>query len=76
MKKPIIVLFLVMAFSLSAFAQRDTIRSNKNEFSIGYGVMPSSSFRFHPGCLIYPKTDNIGAFYPASTPFASIITTA
>ena len=67
MKTKFVILSLLVAFALPAFAQRDTIRSNKNEFSIGYGVMPSSSFRYHPGCLIYPKTDNIGAIYVTYT---------
>ena len=67
MKTKFIILGLLVAFALPAFAQRDTIRSNKNEFSIGYGHMPSSSFRFHPGYLIYPETDNIGAFYVTYT---------
>ena len=58
---------LAMVFSLPALAQRDTIRSNKNEFSVGYGHFPSSSFRYHPGCLIYPETDNIGAIYVTYT---------
>ena len=63
MKKTILITCLMAFFSGTAFAQLDTVRSNKNEFSIGYGHMPSSSFRYHPGCLIYPETDNIGAFY-------------
>ena len=63
MKKRIILLSLAIALVMPAFAQLDTVRSNKNEFSIGYGHMPSSSFRYHPGCLIYPETDNIGAVY-------------
>ena len=46
MKTKFIILGLLIALAVPAFAQRDTIRSNKNEFSIGYGVMPSSSFRF------------------------------
>lgn len=66
--KRIIFILLLMVFLLgSLFAQRDTIRSNKNEFSYGYGHMPASSFRYHPGCLIYPETDNIGALYVTYT---------
>ena len=49
MKTKFIILGLLVAFAVPAFAQRDTIRSNKSEFSIGYGVKPSSSFRFKPG---------------------------
>ena len=67
MKKIILITCLIAFFSGTASAQLDTVRSNKNEFSIGYGHMPSSSFRFRPGCLIYPKTDNIGAIYVTYT---------
>lgn len=67
MKIKLIILGLLVAFAVPALAQRDTIRSNKNEFSIGYGHFPSSSFRYHPGCLIYPETDNIGAIYVTYT---------
>ena len=67
MQRPIIVLLVVMAFGLSAFAQRDTIRSNKNEFSIGYGVKPSSSFRFNPGNHYYPLEENVGAIFATYT---------
>ena len=67
MKTKFVILSLLIALAMPVFAQRDTIRSNKNEFSIGYGHMPSSSFRFHPGYLIYPETDNIGAFYVTYT---------
>ena len=67
MKKRIILLSLAIALVMPAFAQLDTVRSNKNEFSIGYGHWPSSSFRYHPGCMIYPETDNIGAVYVTYT---------
>ena len=67
MKKTLFVFCLITFFSGSAFAQLDTVRSNKNEFSIGYGHWPSSSFRYHPGCMIYPETDNIGAVYVTYT---------
>ena len=68
MKKPLIILgLLLVAFAAPAFAQRDTIRSNKNEFSIGYGVMPSSSFRFKPGQHYYPLGENVGAIYATYT---------
>jgi len=67
MKKALIILTLLLLFSLPTFAQLDTVRSNKNEFSIGYGIGPSSSFRFRPGCMIYPETDNIGAIYVTYT---------
>lgn len=43
MKKRIILLSLVIAFAVPVFAQLDTIRCNKNEFSIGYGHFPASS---------------------------------
>ena len=67
MKTKLIILGLLIALAMPAFAQRDTIRSNKNEFSIGYGHFPASSFRYRPGCLIYPKTDNIGTIYVTYT---------
>ena len=67
MKKTLFVLCLITFFSGAAFAQLDTVRSNKNEFSIGYGHMPSSSFRYRPGCMFYPETDNIGAIYVTYT---------
>ena len=67
MKKTLFIFCLITFFSGTTFAQRDTIRSNKNEFSIGYGHFPASSFRFRPGCMIYPETDNIGAFYVTYT---------
>jgi hypothetical protein len=67
MKNKLILLGLLVALATPAFAQRDTIRSNKNEFSFGYGHMPASSFRFRPGCMVYPETDNIGAVYVTYT---------
>ena len=67
MKNKLILLGLLVALVMPAFAQLDTVRSNKNEFSIGYGHMPSSSFRFSPGCKIFPETDHIGSFYVTYT---------
>ena len=67
MKTKLIILGMLIAFAVPAFAQLDTVRSNKNEFTIGYGFMPSSSFRYNPGCLIYPETDNVGAIYVTYT---------
>lgn len=67
MKKTILIICLIAFFSGTAFAQLDTVRSNKNEFSIGYGHFPASSFRYRPGCMIYPETDNIGAVYVTYT---------
>ena len=43
MKTKFIILGLLIAIAVPVFAQRDTIRSNKNEFSIGYGHFPASS---------------------------------
>ena len=43
MKTKFIILGLLVAFAVPVFAQLDTIRSNKNEFSIGYGHFPASS---------------------------------
>ena len=68
MKKPLIILGLLLgAFAVPAFAQRDTIRSNKNEFSFGYGVKPSSSFRYNPRNHYYPLEEHVGAIYATYT---------
>ena len=63
MKTKFIILGLLVAIAVPAFAQRDTIRSNKNEFSLGYGVKPSSSFRYSPGHHYYPLEEHVGAIY-------------
>ncbi len=62
MKNRLIILGLFFAFAMPAFAQLDTVRSNKNEFSFGYGHMPASSFRWGAGRHYHPETDNLGAF--------------
>ena len=67
MKTKFIILGLLVAFAVPAFAQRDTIRSNKNEFSFGYGVKPSSSFRYSPGHHYYPLEEHVGAIYATYT---------
>ena len=67
MKIKLILFGLLVAFALPAIAQRDTIRSNKNEFSIGYGLKPSSSFRFNPGNHYYPLEEHVGAIYATYT---------
>ena len=67
MKKSVFIICLLALLSGGAFAQIDTIRSNKNEFSIGYGVMPSSSFRYKPGQHYYPLRENVGAIYATYT---------
>ena len=67
MKKSVFIICLLALLSGGAFAQIDTIRSNKNEFSIGYGVMPSSSFRFKPGQHYYPLEEHVGAIYATYT---------
>ena len=67
MKNKLILIGLLIALVVPAFAQRDTIRSNKNEFSIGYGVKPSSSFRYSPGHHYYPLEEHIGAIYATYT---------
>ena len=67
MKTKLIILGLLIALVVPAFAQRDTIRSNKNEFSFGYGVKPSSSFRYSPGHHYYPLEEHIGAIYATYT---------
>ena len=67
MKKIVLIICLIAFFSGTAFAQLDTVRSNKNEFSIGYGVKPSSSFRFNPGNYYYPLEEHVGAIYATYT---------
>lgn len=67
MKKSVFIICLLALLSGGAFAQIDTIRSNKNEFSFGYGVMPSSSFRYKPGQHYYPLGENVGAIYATYT---------
>ena len=52
MKKRIVLLGLLVALVLPAFAQRDTVRSNKNEFSIGYGHLQREN---RPDCRQEPK---------------------
>ena len=67
MKKTILVFCLIAFFSDTAFAQLDSIRSNKNEFSIGYGLLPVSSFGFSPWSHYYPTEDNVGAIFATYT---------
>ena len=57
MKTKFIILGLLVAFAVPAFAQRDTIRSNKNEFSFGYWrnephthVSPQNQLAQHQVC--------------------------
>ena len=63
MKTKLIVLGLLVVFAVPAFAQLDTVRSNKNEFSIGYGVKPSSSFRYNLGHHYDPIEEHVGAIF-------------
>ena len=67
MKKNIIILCLMALLSGTAFAQIDTVRSNKNEFSIGYGVYPASSLNFTGAAHFHPETDHLGAFFATYT---------
>ena len=67
MKNKLFLLGLLIAMVTPASAQLDTVRSNKNEFSIGYGVKPSSSFRYNPGRHYYPLEENVGAIYATYT---------
>ena len=67
MKTKIILIGLVMALALPAFAQRDATRSNKNEFSIGYGFFPASSFRPWRWLPYGGDMDHLGAFYATYT---------
>ena len=67
MKTKLIVLGLLVAFAVPACAQLDTVRSNKNEFSIGYGVKPSSSFRYNLGHHYDPIEEHVGAIFATYT---------
>lgn len=67
MNKKLIFLGLLVTFAVPAFAQLDTIRSNKNEFSFGYGIKPSSSFRLGLGNHFHPTEDNVGAIFATYT---------
>ncbi len=67
MKTKLIILGLLVALTVPAFAQLDTVRSNKNEFSIGYGLMPVSSFGFSPWSHYYPTEDYVGAIFATYT---------
>lgn len=67
MKPKIILLSLAIAMAIPVFAQRDTVRSNKNEFSIGYGFFPASSFRHWGWLHIGYEMDRLGAFYATYT---------
>ena len=67
MKKSVFIICLVALLSGRAFAQLDTVRSNKNEFSIGYGVKPSSSFRYNLGHHYDPMEEHVGAIFATYT---------
>ena len=67
MKTKFIILGLLIAFAVPAFAQRDTIRSNKNEFTIGYGFMPASSFLPWRWMGYNYDMDPMGSFYATYT---------
>ena len=67
MKNKLILFGLLIVTTTPVFAQRDTIRSNKNEFSIGYGFKPASSFSFRFGWYYDCEMDPMGAFYATYT---------
>ena len=67
MKNKLILLGLLLALVMPAFAQRDTIRSNKNEFTIGYGFMPASSFLPWRWMGYNYDMDPMGSFYATYT---------
>lgn len=67
MNPKIILLSLAIALAIPVFAQRDTVRSNKNEFSIGYGFFPASSFRPWGWIHFGYDMDRLGAFYATYT---------
>ena len=57
----------MVAFALPVFAQPSTVRSNKNEFSIGYGFHAISGDDFDLDYSNPRDVDNIGAFFAAYT---------
>jgi len=67
MKKIILITCLIAFFSGTAFAQLDTVRSNKNEFSIGYGHLPPSSIPLSSRIYFTPDMDHLGAFFATYT---------
>ena len=62
MKTKLIILGLLVVFAVPAFAQLDTSRSNKNEFSYGYGIFPASS-NYYPINHYNIKSDHFGAMF-------------
>lgn len=46
MNKQLIVLSFAIAFSTLSFGQSDNPQNKKNEFRIGYGILPSTSHEF------------------------------
>jgi len=67
MKNKMFLLGLLIALATPAFAQRDTIRSNKNEFTVGYGFFPASSFLPWRWVHFSFDVDPMGAFYATYT---------
>ena len=67
MKNKMFLLGLLIALATPAFAQRDTIRSNKNEFTVGYGFFPASSFLPWRWVHFSFDMDPVGAFYATYT---------
>lgn len=61
--KKYLLLVLLVIFVTPAFAQLDTVRSNKNEFCYGYGIGPSTSMRFLSQSPFSSTGDKIGAVY-------------
>ena len=70
MKRKILILSLMAILSSGAFAQCDTVPCPKNEFTIGYGIIPATSYPF----LLFSSNDHfsfthdrIGTIYTSYT---------
>ena len=73
MKKRIVLLGLLFATMLPAFAQFETIKGNRHEISLGYGFHAVSGDDFIFDYQFYREVDKIGAFYAAYTHFLDTI---
>ena len=67
MKKTLLLLALTAFLSTMVLAQHDDVSFSKNEFSIGYGALTTSSMRWNPGNYYKPTGDYIGALFATYT---------
>ena len=69
MKRKILILSLMAILSSSAFAQHDTVSCKKNEFTIGYGIIPATSYPFRAFWKDHFSLthDRIGTIYTSYT---------